>query len=658
MPKRPREHQLEELSRRAFRDVLPPRWVYRPVEPDYGIDATVEIFDRDNRATALSFHVQLKATDQADLAAALRSIRFRRDTADYYWSLASPVLVVLFHAPTNRIFARWFHAYNPHVAIHGEREPAQKTVRFALSERDELTSSTPDDLEAGVRGFIRFRSPEIDLPLRFLLSLDPDAQGPDVYRHLFALRTALRPVGDVARVEVGPAAAGEPAIRLGRAGSVVALAEVASVTLDHDETRLADPGSHAVNVAVVIATVLARVGQPNLSARVAAAVAAPSDAILDFDVVFILAGAMVRSRRIADGLYLADALDARDDQDGDARLVAFVLESVILSRVSLLTDQECRLAIELGERKLQRADARGDARVAAAVSYNLAMLHKRRGDAEHAISGFDRAAQLDPSYLDRVYFHSDFAGALFESGAFAEAAERYGEAVARGADGLDIALYGDALLYSGRYMEAEQQLDRYVASNHGPAGAEWRLKRQMLPRIRAVGGDKQDRAVDAAGDLAEQLDFTGTKGDMTPAEAWKLMGRALQLDACCAEAWFRLALLELAASEDPASAVESAVISALLHRYVLNAWTNAISLARMAALPDVEIDDLLRTAYRFNGDEFVVALMQGEEADEPELLHKLDVIVTDMETAAHREGFTMRVPAEDGSMTEFDFRPE
>src|SRR5687768_10659876 len=112
MPQRPREHQLEGESNRAFESSLPSRWVPRRTHPDYGLDYTVEIFDEDNRGTGLSFHAQLKSTDEPDLARALRSVRFRRDTADYYRAQKLPVLIVLYHAPTQQLFGRWFHAYN------------------------------------------------------------------------------------------------------------------------------------------------------------------------------------------------------------------------------------------------------------------------------------------------------------------------------------------------------------------------------------------------------------------------------------------------------------------------------------------------------------------------------------------------------------------
>lgn len=45
MPHRPREHELEDESRKAFENLLPARLIYRPIAPDYGIDGEVEEFE-------------------------------------------------------------------------------------------------------------------------------------------------------------------------------------------------------------------------------------------------------------------------------------------------------------------------------------------------------------------------------------------------------------------------------------------------------------------------------------------------------------------------------------------------------------------------------------------------------------------------------------
>ena len=68
MSRRPRSHQVEDISSRRLEDRLPAAWVSRTVSPDYGVDREVEIFTNGGDATGLKFAVQLKATDQVESA--------------------------------------------------------------------------------------------------------------------------------------------------------------------------------------------------------------------------------------------------------------------------------------------------------------------------------------------------------------------------------------------------------------------------------------------------------------------------------------------------------------------------------------------------------------------------------------------------------------
>lgn len=133
MPQRTQSHVLESASRLAFEQSLPGTWIFRDVNPDYGIDGTVEVFDKSGKATGDFFIVQLKATRKASLAEAL-SLRLKTTTARYFSSQILPVLVAVFHAPTDSIFAKWYEPL-PNVLIK------HSTVTFTLSLKDRWTKA-------------------------------------------------------------------------------------------------------------------------------------------------------------------------------------------------------------------------------------------------------------------------------------------------------------------------------------------------------------------------------------------------------------------------------------------------------------------------------------------------------------------------------------
>lgn len=66
MPKRPRSHELEKISRNQLHELFTKAgWVVWDLQPDYGEDLFVRIFT-DNRASHYSFFVQAKATDHIE----------------------------------------------------------------------------------------------------------------------------------------------------------------------------------------------------------------------------------------------------------------------------------------------------------------------------------------------------------------------------------------------------------------------------------------------------------------------------------------------------------------------------------------------------------------------------------------------------------------
>jgi hypothetical protein len=66
MPKRPRSHELEDLSRNCLHEVFTRRgWTVENLAKDYGEDLLIRIFSKGS-TTPLSFFVQAKATDKID----------------------------------------------------------------------------------------------------------------------------------------------------------------------------------------------------------------------------------------------------------------------------------------------------------------------------------------------------------------------------------------------------------------------------------------------------------------------------------------------------------------------------------------------------------------------------------------------------------------
>ena len=92
-PQRPRSHELEEISRRAFIASLPESWACERVENDYGIDLRVDIFEG-SRATGLELLVQLKSSERPTDGRDVEQVTLKVSTYNLIWRKLQVAMLV------------------------------------------------------------------------------------------------------------------------------------------------------------------------------------------------------------------------------------------------------------------------------------------------------------------------------------------------------------------------------------------------------------------------------------------------------------------------------------------------------------------------------------------------------------------------------------
>ena len=130
MTKRKIQHQLEDTSRYKYGLALPPHWVFRDKDKDYGIDGEVEIFDSRDRATGLVYWVQLKAT-KSKKESIIRSVDLSLEKIQYYKSLELPVLLVRYSSEQDIFYTKWANEVDTFYAKKGA-----KKMRIKFSDND------------------------------------------------------------------------------------------------------------------------------------------------------------------------------------------------------------------------------------------------------------------------------------------------------------------------------------------------------------------------------------------------------------------------------------------------------------------------------------------------------------------------------------------
>jgi len=651
MPRRTREHQLEGESRLAFERALGSRFVFRSEDPDYGVDGSVEEFDTElGQATGLRFFAQLKATDEAVLAKALHA-RISLETADYYRALSLPLLMVRYHAPTNRTFTRWFHQFDPYFGGLGD-----KGLTFRWVESDVWDGQRPERLVADVQAFLRWRSPSLPLPVT--VRRDCPAEGAlglsgSEIRVGLQRRAEDRP--DVLRFGGGSPEPGEALVEVTDDQIAGALGTVTRAVLHLDSGY--DPGPSgdqiAVDAYVMVALAFENVGQDDIAGRLAAAYFAESTLTQAFEPALALSAAMARGRRVLEALDLAERLDVSDDPSTSAASFAFTLPA--LAHGETLSGRELKDYRGTMRARIARRHERGDLVGAARESYGLGNHFRNRESPHEALQLYKDAGRLEPAYLQRAHYWFELGGVFFFAQYYSEAADAYERALGLGADSMAAALKADSLMFQGEYAEAHElfeSFNRDSAHHENPRFAEYRLKEFVL---RLVINERAISRQDRQPELAERLSGS-VGGDLEPGAAAASLDKALDLDALCGLAWFNRGTADrlLGATE---RVFVDYLIAAVLQPWDPEAWGNVVVLAAFSESAPYYLGDILVTARRQAGESNVVdwvirtAKAQSEAFPHQDFVAMIQGMFDEL-PAEEQPGFTLRSLGAGGAVDE------
>ena len=496
MPKRPRSHQLEDESRTAFRTVLPAEWVFHDLGHDYGIDGEAEIFDEKGEGTGLRFYIQLKATDEPILDRAL-AISLRLDTCNYYRLHDLPILIVLYHAPTKKLYVKWFHTFD---SYYSPRK-ASKNVPFKLTREDEWQDETPARLTSHLKVRRQVGSPQLALPVMFTLTItEPQIHGVPAAQIASEIRKAVASLPGIIRIGGTTEPQAHFRIVISNGKVVADLAGIKSFTLHTDrgyDSALA-LSKFPYDVLVSVALVLSHAGHSNIAAQLVAKYSGDSSIIQIPEIAWRLAGCMAIAHRVAEGLRLAQTLFENTSSLDAAKM--FLLSGLIQS--DSIPNSELGHLRKLMCWWIDRAEKSGDLAEAATAHYNLGNHYRGSQNARLALGHYRQAAKYDPGYLERRYFCREVAGIFFEAGRYHLSAHFYERSITLGESGDCHALYADALMFAGKYSKSQEIFDSYIASNPD-ARPEWRLKAWALRAVRStLELDEQKRSTVAALRLA------------------------------------------------------------------------------------------------------------------------------------------------------------
>jgi len=149
--KRPPEHVVEEVSKKILKKSIPSEWILRDINPDYGIDNSLEIVKNDI-VTGKEILIQLKGTTLIDNNASYLSYSLKTDHLKYYLEKDVPVFLVVVDVVKEKCY--WVFLQHYAFQFLNVNKPSwvdQKTITVRISKEQQVRNSL-DQIEDIAKG--------------------------------------------------------------------------------------------------------------------------------------------------------------------------------------------------------------------------------------------------------------------------------------------------------------------------------------------------------------------------------------------------------------------------------------------------------------------------------------------------------------------------
>ena len=606
MPMRPRSHQIESESRTRLQTFIPSQWVCRFLDQDYGVDAEIEIFEDSGIATGHKFLVQLKATDEQDQRKAM-SLRIPLTKMEYYASLDLPLLIVKYHAPTDQLFARWFHSLDPYYVRQGK-----ENITLNFNNSDILSDSKSDQFKKDVEMYREIKSPHLPNPLYVSVTIDGSKfqkiRAYEILSRLREISTQIQP-----RISFRTSGYCPNEINITKEALSIKIAGAYTTYFHTHEKYEMEARDISSDIMVLLGIAIASEGHEIEAANII------DSFLLESSITYMpeLAGrigiCLAKAGKLQLALQVAEKL-FQNDSTGNAAWL-FILPHIL--QMSKQNTDEIQSTAKRLKRISEIVEKRGDLSRAGIFRYNAARLYVQVADWREAIREYRQAGRLDRSYFDREYYWRELAGTFFSHGRYKISEKLYNVSLSIKEDRHTRLCYADALMFSGAYMEAEKSFEMGLENSEIGSreyGMEWCLKKQACSFLReTLYLDYQSRKKP---ELPDPFIPHELGSETIECICWK----ALESDALFSLAWFNLGI-SFNQKESFDKAMMCFLMAALSSPYDSEAWMNTLILAYNNSDMDL-FAYVLQSGFERIGEHFLLSVVE-QFGDKQEELYSL-----------------------------------
>ncbi|MDM8162232.1 DUF4365 domain-containing protein [Labilibaculum sp. K2S] len=594
MPKRPKQHRLEDKSRVKFQEILPEMWVYRDKDKDYGIDSEIELFDKNEKAQGIVFYAQLKATESKKTSTIL-NVSFDIDTLRYYKKLEIPVLLVRYSEFNDSIYVKWID----NVDLFFAKKDA-KTFRIKLSEENLWNSNSSEKIERRLKNIRKLKSGYFNFPIPYSINIKSQKVNNFSKAILTTqIKSALKEYSEFLINASEKDSIVE--ILLDNEELKISILDLYGCTFHSIGKRKLDEFSVGVakDIMLGVATSFIQIGQIDHCGKIIFSNNLHRRLLNKKELLVQLLPPLFQSSYFKNTLNLIG-----DILDSESSFEIQILTAVNLLISSELNSKSKNRAIEkFYKKRLNKSIKKEDNTQTGISHYNLGNFYRGKGELFKSVKNYIAAKRYEPIYLQQDYYYQELAGVFFLMDRFKVASGLYAKSIELGAGGLTKALYADALMFSGSYEQAKVAFFEYLDSNENPS-AEFYLKAISLETIIENTGIKQQSRKIFEAMAKADIKKISKNGNV---DIEKELEKTLELDLLSGLTWFNLGITQIEKSQED-HALFSFIMAGLVQNNDIEAWKNAFLCSFKVKSQLYLLPSIIQTAYFFNGEEFVLQL--------------------------------------------------
>lgn len=590
MPKRPKQHQLEDLSRAKFQLCLPEEWVIRDKDKDYGIDCEVELFDESENSTALLFYAQLKAT-ASKKESEIFNVDLKIDTLNYFKQLEIPVLLVRYSKHLDKTFVKWVNEVDLTFA-----KKKAKTFRIKIQkDNDEWTEKTTKQIEHDLKNVRKFNSGSFGFPLSYSINFnDNSIQGLSNNQFKIQLRNELSEFNDFLEYKSKDE---NHLINISVENNILLVqTSILKGVFFHNLDKRPNENfieELSLDILLSLSMCMVMVGQIDYCGKIIFDNDLEERLLEKEELLLRLLPVLLSSSYFENSLNLINkALDNSENE-----IILFPAVASILLKSKTKNKKRISQIESFFKSQLEKAKKLNLSGLIATSNYNLGNFYRSKDRHKESIYHYVQAKKYDSNYLKRSYYYREIAGVCFEASKFRFSAIFYEKSIELGASIETKSLLADALMFSGNYQKANKIFQEYINEVEAP-NEEFLLKALLLQNIienRKISSQirKQDEADRIAGNNPSINDIEN----------------ALEKDLLSSLSWFNLGMIKKNNSDFQESTFCFAMC-ACINLWDIEAWTYAfLAFINSGKEGNLLIGSLiLKTAYYHNRDEFLVNL--------------------------------------------------